>query len=158
MPLFIMRINASKLKAKLIVVASAIVLTALAAVAVSVLWGGGSEALAFETDLGKIGGAEGFLGQFSLEVSEELSRREITLPKADDEVFSEYADFQHKLGFKVLELSEKEVEERYLKLKNKTEKGKTLYAVILILKEKVVAAHLTTFEQGTGILPLGETV
>ncbi len=110
--------------------------------------------MAFETDLTKTGGVEGFLRQFSLEVQDELSCREITLPQADDKIFADYADFQQKLGFKVIEFSGKKVEERYLKLKNKTEKGKTVYAVIITLKERVVAAHLTTFEQGREIFSL----
>ena len=151
-----MRIKTSGYKIKILIIVSAIVLTVLAAVLVSAFWQGASPELSFETDLRKTKGIEGFLSQFSLEIQSQLSSREITLPQGDDEVFAEYGDFQSKLGFKVLELAGKKVEERYLKLKNKTEKGKTLYAVVIIMKERVVAAHLTTFEQGTDILPLKE--
>lgn len=153
-PLFIMNINTSKPKTRIVIILSAVVLTALAAVLVSVFWQSGTDTAAFETDLAKTGGVEGFLGQFSLEVQDEISRREITFPQSDDKVFSEYGGFQEKLGFKVLELSGKKVEERYLRLKNKNEKGKTLYAVVITLKERVVAAHITTFEQGAGLLAL----
>lgn len=149
-----MRINTSKPKTKIIFILSAFIVAVLAAVLVSVFWPGVKSSADFETNLSKTGGIEGFFEQFSIEVDSEISKREITLPQKDDKVFSEYAEFQQKLGFKVLELSGKKVEERYLKLRNKTEKGKTLYAVVLTLKERVVAMHLTTFELGSELISL----
>lgn len=136
---------------------SAFVLTAVAAFLISGALRGQVNVADFETDLGKVGGVDGFLSQFSLEADREESFREITLPQKDDEVFSHYCDFQSRIGFRLLEFSGKRVEERYLRLKNKNERGKALFVVLYTYKERVIAAHLTTFEQGASVFFLAET-
>lgn len=110
--------------------------------------------LGFCVDLNETGGVGGFLNQFSLEYRCQKSSRTILLPAKDDETFAQYGDIQSKVGLNILKFSGKRVEERYLKLKNKTDKGKELYAVVYIYRERVIAAHLTTLEQGDDILPV----
>lgn len=151
-----MSINTAKkrTKVKVLVIVSAFVLTAVAAFIVSGVCKGQDDGLGFVTDLGKAGGVDGFLAQFFLEVDREESIREITLPSEDDRVFSDYCNFQSEIGLKLLEFSGKKVEERYLRLKNKSERGKALFAVLYTYKERVIAVHLTTLEQGSELIPI----
>lgn len=143
-------------KVKFAVIFAALLFTALAAVVISLcsFGRGGEGSLGYVCDLKETGGAGGFLSQFSLEYERQESTRELTLPMRDDAVFRDYGDFQSSLGFNVLKFSGKRVEERYLKLKNKTQKGETLYAVLYIYKEKVIAAHLTTLAEQSEMLPI----
>ena len=108
----------------------------------------------YSFDLNETGGAGGFLSQFSLEYDKEMSKRELTLPSKNDKVFTEYADFQSELGLNILKFSGKRVEERYLRLKNKSKSGEKLYAVLYIYKEEIIAAHLTALEQEAGLLQI----
>lgn len=144
-----------KTKVKLIAILSAFVLTVLLAVVLSFCSSaednGGSK---YIFDLKETGGVGGFLSQFSLEYERQESARELTLPQGDDAVFAEYAEFQSELGLSVLKFSGKRVEERYLRLKNKTEHGKQIYAVVYIYKERIIAAHLTDLEQNSELLPI----
>lgn len=144
-----------KTKVKILVILSAFILTAVTAVVVSFCFTADKEeGSGYAFDLKETGGIGGFLSQFSLEYERQESVRELTLPESDDGFFEEYADFQSELGLKVLKFSGKRVEERYLKLKNKTQRGEAVYAVIYIYKEKVIAAHLTTLVQDSDLLPL----
>ncbi len=144
-----------KFKGKFIAIAVAVAVSVLLAVVVSLCFSGRSgDSTEYSFDLSETGGASGFLSQFSLDYESSESTRVLTLPSKDDETFAEYGDFQGKIGLNILKFSGKKVEERYLKLKNKSKKGKTLYAVLYIFKEKVVAAHLTTIEEGEKLLPL----
>lgn len=131
----------------------------MAAVAVTVVWLCDAKSTAGKTgfpfDLQSCGGVAGFLGSYSLEPEGTETVREVTLPSKDDANFKAYGDVLSRLGMDILEFSGKRVEERYLKLKNKNEKGKTLYAVLYIYKEKVIGGYLTTLEQGSGYLALG---
>ena len=112
----------------------------------------------FETNLSECGSVEGFLRNLGLEPAGELSCREITLPEKDDEVFSDYCDFLKNAGFKLMEFSRKRVEERYLRLKNKTPDGKPLYAVVLTFKGQVIGGHLTTLLSNDDILQICDVV
>lgn len=142
-------------KVKFAVILSAFLLTAAAAVVISFCCSADTEEnTGYVFNLKETGGVGGFLSQFSLEYERQESARELTLPAKDDAVFGDYCDFQAKTGLSVLKFSGKRVEERYLKLKNKTQQGKTLYAVLYIYKDKVVAAHLTTLEQQSEMLPI----
>lgn len=144
-----------KFKVKLLVTLSAFILTAVTAVVLSLCFTADrEESSGYVFDLKETGGAGGFLSQFSLEYERQEGARELTLPESDDAVFARYAELQSELGLKVLKFSGKRVEERYLKLKNKTERGETLYAVIYIYNEKVIAAHLTTLVQESDLLPI----
>ena len=130
----------------------------MTAVSVVIMWLCNVRSGAGESDfpfsLETFGGIDGFLEAYSLEAEDTLSVREVTLPSENDENFRGYGDFLSDLGMDILKFSGKRVEERYLKLKNKTEKGQTLYAVMYIYKEKVIGVHLTTLEQDQNILPL----
>lgn len=106
-------------------------------------------------DLKKVGSVENFLAELGLTYESQESVREITLPSEDDKVFAEYLGFQRKQGMDMGRFSGKKVEERYLRLKNKDRKNKSLYAVLYIYKEKVIGGHLTTLEQGVPLMPLG---
>ncbi len=140
---------------KSVLVLSAVVLTALLAVIASLCFKGESQSGGdYIFDLTECGGVGGFLNQFSLDYDNQVSTRELTFPSKDDEAFVDYGEILSELGMNVLEFSGKRVEERYLKLKNKTEKGQTLYAVVYIHKEKVAAAHLTTLHYGDELLPM----
>ncbi len=108
----------------------------------------------YSFDLSETGGVGGFLSQFLLDYESLLSTREITLPSKDDAIFADYGKFLSDFGMDVLNFSGKRVEERYLKLKNKAKKGQSLYAVVYIYKEKLIAAHLTTLEFDSEILPI----
>lgn len=141
-------------KGVILAVLSAFALTALAAVIISLCFSQGKEKSEYSFDLNQTGGVGGFLAQFGLEYESQLSRRQFTLPQKDDEVFCSYSDFQGELGLSILKFAGKSVEERYLKLKNKTEKAQSLYAVMYIYKERVVAVHLTTLEQNAELLPI----
>ena len=130
----------------------------MTAVSVVIMWlcnvrsGAGESDFPFELET--FGGIDGFLEVYSLEAEDTLSVREVTLPSENDENFRGYGEILSDLGMDILKFSGKRVEERYLKLKNKTEKGQTLYAVMYIYKEKVIGVHLTTLEQDQNILPL----
>lgn len=140
---------------KAVLIMSAVLLTALLAVVASVCFNSeAADNTGYVYDLGECAGVGGFLSQFSLDYDSQISSRELTFPSKDDAAFADYGDFLSKLGMNVLRFSGKRVEERYLKLKNKTEKGQTLYAVVYIYKEKVAAAHLTTLQYGDELLPV----
>lgn len=141
-------------KGVILAVLSAFALTALTAVIISFCFSQGKEKSEYSFDLNQTSGTGGFLAQFDLEYDSQKSKRQLTLPQKDDELFCSYADFQSKLGFNVLKFAGKRVEERYLKLKNKTEKAQSLYAVMYIYKERVIAVHLTTLEQDSELLPI----
>ena len=108
----------------------------------------------FETDLTVTKGVGGFLRGLSLEFDKQESSRFVTFPQKEDLVFNQYAEFLEKTFPDILDFSGKKVEERYIRLKNKTEKQKTLFAVLYIHEEEVVAAHLSTLEEGSGNLPV----
>lgn len=130
----------------------------MTAVAVVIMWlcdvqkAGGESGFPYVLESSE--GIAGFLGKYSLEYAGTENVREITLPLKDDATFSAYDEFLSGIGMNILEFSGKKVEERYLKLKNKTPKGQPLYAVLYIYGEKVVGGHLTTFEQGEDYLLL----
>lgn len=130
----------------------------MTAVSVVIMWLCNVRSSAGESDfpfsLEIFRGIDGFLEAYSLEAEDTLSVREVTLPSENDENFRGYGEILSDLGMDILKFSGKRVEERYLKLKNKTEKGQTLYAVMYIYKEKVIGVHLTTLEQDQNILPL----
>lgn len=130
----------------------------MTAVAVVIMWlcsvRGGAGNSRFPFDLKTGGGVEGFLKLYSLTAEDTESVREITLPSKDDATFCAYDEFLSELGMNILEFSGKRVEERYLKLKNRTEKGQTLYAVMYIHNGKVIGGHLTALVQGEECLPL----
>lgn len=141
--------SGTKLKGKLAFIALAVAVTALLAVLVSLCFSGKSEAgTECSFDLKETGGVGGFLSGFSLDYERQVSQRELTLPSKDDKAFAEYGEFQSSVGLNILKFSGKKVEERYLKLKNKSKKGKALYAVLYIYKDRVIGAHLTTLEEG----------
>lgn len=144
-----------KTKVKFIIILSAFVLTVLLAVVLSLFYSReNTDKSGYVFDLNKTGGVGGFLSQFDLEYERQENVRELTLPEKDDKIFAEYASLQEKLSLDVLKFSGKKVEERYLKLKNKTEKGRQLYAVLYIFKERIIAAHLTDLEQNSELLPI----
>lgn len=142
-------IKSRKNRLKLLIAAAVSTAVAVLVICLSAAGDSGS------VDLNKCGGVSGFLSRFSLEYQSLISSRQVLLPQKDDEAFAQYGEFQSKLGFNILKFSGKRVEERYLKLKNKTDKGNRLYAVVYIYKEKVIAAHLTSLEQGSEPMPLG---
>lgn len=140
---------------KLTVILSSFLLTALVAVIISFFSFQSIEKPSrYIFDLDDTGGVSGFLSQFSLEYESLLHKREVTLPEKDDSVFADFGDFQENLGFNVLKFSGKKVEERYLKLKNKSKKGESVYAVVYIYKNRVISAYLTTFLEGAETLSL----
>lgn len=146
-------------KGKLLVLISAFTLTILGALAVALFsfnTGGAQVDDVFE--LAHTGGVGGFLSRFSLDYDSLESSRELTLPPKDDAVFAEYNRLQSQIGLNVLRFSGKKVEERYLKLKNKTKSGQRLYAVLYIYKTRVVACHLTTLSEGSEIMPINTFV
>lgn len=153
--MFLILSSGFKGKAKFLVILSVFILTAVAAVVISLCSSVSSEANAdYVLDLNETGGTGGFLSQFSLEYESQESSRAITLPSEDDELFKDYADFQSELGLNLLKFSGKRVEEKYLRLKNKSENGENLYAVLYIYKEKVIAAHLTDLLEGSELMPI----
>ena len=145
----------TRFKRKLLFIVSAVAATVLLAVLLAFCFSGDSQKNSgYIFNLEKTGGAGGFLAQFSLDYESCQSSRELTLPQKNDRIFVQYNVLQSKIGLNVLKFAGKRVEERYLKLKNKDEKGRRLYAVLYIYKEKVVAAHLTTLCEGSENLPL----
>ncbi|MBR3987977.1 MAG: DUF4830 domain-containing protein [Clostridia bacterium] len=147
--------SGKKLKGKVIAIAVAAAFSVLLAVVVSLCFSGRSgDSTEYSFDLRETGGVSGFFAQFSLDYESLLNTRELTLPAKDDETFVGYGDFQSKIGLDILRFSGKKVEERYLKLKNKSKSGKPLYAVLYIIKDKVIACHLTTLEEGSELLLL----
>lgn len=144
-----------KTKTKVIAVATAFMLTILAAVIISLCCSPKAESESqYVFDLAETGGVGGFLSQFGLFYERQESKRELTLPQSDDELFVQYGEFQQDFGLNVLKFSGKKVEERYLRLKNKSKRGQQIYAVLYIYKEQIIATHLTTLEQDSQILPI----
>lgn len=138
-----------------IVIISAMVILLVVFLSLLFCFGGKSKNNSpFETDLTVTGGIGGFLSNLSLDFDRQESSRFITFPQKEDGVFSQYAEFLGETFPNILDFSGKKVEERYIKLKNKTEKQKTLYAVFYIYDEEVVSAHLTTLERGSENLPI----
>ena len=145
----------TRFKRKLIFILSAVAVTAILAVLLSFCFSGGSKNTAgYVFDLKETGGVGGFLSQFSLDFESTVNSRQITLPPKSDETFAEYDNLQGKIGLSILKFSGKRVEERYLKLKNKTSRNQQLYAVLYIYKDKVIAAHLTSLCEGSENLPI----
>ena len=159
--MFLMSISGIKRnkKLKFVAILSVCALAALVAVRVVTINSGDKKPHTdFETNLSECGSVEGFLRRLGLECEDEISHREITLPDEDDRVFSQYCDFLKNAGFRLMEFSRKRVEERYLKLKNKTPDGKPLYAVVLTCKGQVAGAHLTTLLENSGIMQICDIV
>lgn len=145
----------TRLKRKFVFIFSAVALTAVVAVLLSFCFSGSSENIrGYVFDLKETGGVGGFLSQFSLDFDTAISSRQITLPDKNDETLKQYESLQSKIGLSILKLSGKKVEERYLKLKNKTEKNRQLYAVLYIYKDRVAGGHLTDLYEGSQNLPL----
>lgn len=140
-------------KAKILAILSAVLLTLAVLVFVCVNMST-SQNQGYVFDLKETGGLGGFLGQFALSFESQESSRFLNLPPKNDEIFKEYNSLQSKIGLNVLKFSGKKAEERYIKLKNKDSKDKTLYAVVYIYKERVVGAHLSTLCEGAENLPL----
>ena len=146
-------------KAKLLALISAFGFTILGALAVALFsYISNNTQGGYIFDLSDTGGAGGFLREFSLDFDSLESSRELTLPPKDDEAFAKYSELQSEIGLNVLKFSGKKVEQRYLKLKNKTKSGHRLYAVLYIHKTRVVACHLTTLLEGSEILPINAFV
>ncbi len=141
----------TRLKRKLLFICLAIAVTAVLAVVLSFCISDSPENAGRSFDLKETGGVSGFLSQFSLNFQSQVSSRELTLPSKDDEILVEYQKLQSQIGLNILKFSGKRVEERYLKLKNKNSSGQRLYAVIYIYNEEVIAAHLTTLQEGAQI-------
>lgn len=159
--MFVMSIGSVKRSTRLKVLAifSALALAVLTAVGVTLATSQSKKPYTdFETDIKDCGSVSEFLRNLRLEPLREESKRDITLPDSSDEVFSEYCGFLEKAGFRLMEFSRKRVEERYLKLKNKTADGKHFYAVLYTYKEQVIGAHLTTLSQNEPLMQICEFV